>query len=202
MSVRGCKTFGGKAPSGQVAQVGVLLAFVLVFASVATILLVPRYSRPVSVADIGTTAPDFQLHDTKGHTIDLAACRGQAIVLFFCHSFPPPQEDYSPRVNQLADQYKSDGRVQFLAIAPAGEELASAGDRSFPTLIDDHGAVAARYSAYPKPFLVVIDPRGQVRYRGVFDDNRDIAFVTQNYCADALRDALGAPEQSMASIRR
>jgi peroxiredoxin len=179
----------------------VLGSFLLVFASVATIVLVPRYSCPVSVADIGTTAPDFQLHDTRGRTINLTGCRGQAVVLFFCKSFPTPQEDYGPRVAQLAQQYGGDGRVQFLAIA--GEsDLVTAADRPFPTLIDDHGAVAARYSAWPKPFMIVIDPRGQVRYRGAFDDNRDSAFVTQNYCADALRDVLGAPEQSMASNRR
>jgi hypothetical protein len=88
-----------------------------------------------------------------------------------------------------------------LAIAAAGEEAGATG-RPFPTLIDDHGAVAARYSAWPKPFLIVIDPRGQVRYRGAFDDNRDSAFVTQNYCADALREVLGAPSEAVASVRR
>ena len=199
MSAQGRKPLG--RPSRRLAHLGVFLAFVLLFASVSAIVLVPRYSRPVSVADIGTTAPDFQLHDTKGHTIDLAACRGQAIVLFFCKSFPIPQEDYSPRVSQLAQQYAGDSRVQFLAVAATGDEV-TAEDRPFPTLIDDHGAVAARYSAYPKPFMIVIDPRGQVCYRGAFDDNRDSAFVTQNFCADALRDVLGAPEQSMASVRR
>jgi peroxiredoxin len=183
------------------AQLGVVLAFLVLSASVAGLVLIPRYSKPVGVADIGTTAPDFELHDTQGRTIHLAGCRGQAVVLFFCNSFPTPQEDYSPRVAHLAEEYQDDGRVQFLAIAAAGEN-ASATHRTFPTLIDDHGAVAARYSAYPKPFLIVIDPKGQVQYRGAFDDNHDTAFVTQNYCADALRDVLGAPEQSVASIRR
>ena len=62
--------------------------------------------------------------------------------------------------------------------------------------------MAARYSAFPRPFLIVIDSRGQVRYRGPFDDNRDSAFVTQNFCADALRDVLGAPTETIASLRR
>lgn len=190
----------GKA-TRRCAQLGVFVAFIVLWTAIAALVLVPRYSKPVGVADIGTDAPSFSLHDTQGRTINLASCRGQAVVLFFCSSFPTPQEDYSPRVAKLAEQYGSDGRVQFLAIA-AGDEVAGAPTRPFPTLIDDHGAVAARYSAWPKPFLIVIDPRGQVRYRGAFDDNRDTAFVTQNYCADALRNALGAPEQSVASIRR
>ena len=189
------------AAARRCAQLGVVLAFIVLFASIAALVLIPRYSKPVGVADIGTTAPDFELHDTQGRTIQLAGCRGQAVVLFFCNAFPTPQEDYTPRVAQLAEQYQGDGRVQFLAIAAAGDG-AEAAHRTFPTLIDDHGAVAARYSAYPKPFLIVIDPKGQVRYRGAFDDNHDTAFVTRNYCADAVRDVLGAPETSVASIRR
>jgi peroxiredoxin len=191
------------APSRRWAHLGVFLAFVLMWSSVAAIVLVPRYSKPVGVADIGTDAPDFQLHDTQGRTINLNTClgRGQAVVLFFCNSFPTPEQDYSPRVSSLANQYGSDGRVQFLAIAAAGEEADATG-RPFPTLIDDHSAVAARYSGWPKPFLIVIDPRGQVRYRGSFDDNRDLAFVTQNYCGDALREVLGAPSDAMASVRK
>ena len=198
MSTRRRKPLG--EPSRRIARVGVFLAFLLLFASAATILLAPYYSRPVSVADVGTTAPDFELHDTRGRTINLAGCRGQAVVLFFCKSFPRPQEDYNPRVSKLAEQYKEDGRVQFLAIASAGEDSA-AWDRPFPTLLDEHGAIAARYSAWPRPFLIVIDPKGQVRYRGAFDDNRDVAFVTHHYCAEALQDVLGAPEQSLASQR-
>src|SRR4051812_42855115 len=172
----------GKA-TRRCAQLGVFLAFSLLGASVAAIVLMPRYSKPVAVADVGTTAPNFELHDNRGRTINLANCRGQAVVLFFCNAFPTPQEDYSPRVAKLAEEYDNDGRVQFLAIAAAGENAGGA-IHPFPTLIDDHGAVAARYSAWPKPFLIVIDSRGQVRYRGAFDDNHDTAFVTQNYCAD------------------
>src|SRR5689334_19571220 len=105
-------------PLGKVtrrcAQLGVFLAFLILCSSVAALVLVPRYSKPVGVADLGTDAPDFSLRDTQGRTINLSGCRGQAVVLFFCKSFPTPDEDYTPRVSKLAEQYGSDGRVQFL----------------------------------------------------------------------------------------
>ena len=37
-----------------------------------------------------------------------------------------------------------------------------------------------------------------VSYRGPFDDHPDVAFATRSFCADALRDVLGAPSSALA----
>ena len=51
--------------------------------SVATLVLVPRLSKPLGVADIGTVAPDFELTDIHGGLVSLSDYHGQSLVLFF-----------------------------------------------------------------------------------------------------------------------
>src|SRR5262249_31084764 len=112
---------------------------------------------------------------------------------------------YDARIDKLAEQFAGDGRAAFLGIEEpaafgkreATAELAAAAippafdpQRSFPTLLDDRGTVALRYSADAFPMVVVIDARGLVRYRGPIDDNADPAFVTRSFASDVLLDLL------------
>ena len=197
------------------AQLGLLAAFVVLAGAVATLLIAPRYSKPVAVADVGTLAPDFQLEDLDGRTFTLSQHRGQAVVLFFGSINSPTTAEYNARVDRLARMYADDTRVKFFALdgtsTGAGNQ---AGDRSmlradlaiaargFPTLIDDRGAVAARYSARETPTFIVLDAHGVVRYRGPFDNSPDVAFATRTFCAEALDDVLGAPTSAVAGFIR
>jgi hypothetical protein len=192
--------------SRRVAQLGVVAALLLIALTMSTLILVPRYSRPVAVADVGTVAPDFQLRDVEGRTIALSELRGQAVVLFFGRALDRRSSEYNARMQQLAKEYADDARVRFFAlnVTRPGEALPGLTDpaaaaRTFPTLLDDLGSVATRYSAAQMPMCVVIDSRGLVRYRGPFDDNDDAAFVTHSFCPTALRDVLGAPTDAMAA---
>lgn len=182
------------------ARLGLLGAFVVLAASVSALLLVPRYSRPVAVADVGTAAPDFHLYDTTGRPVALSDFRGHPVVLFFSSIDCPRSADYCERIDRLARQFADGGQVKFLALNVSPSEhldpwLVRTDDRvakrSFPTLLDPKGAVATRYSADKTPMTVVLDPRGLVRYRGPFDDNADAAFVTRTYAADAVRNIVG-----------
>ena len=195
------------------AQLGLLATFIVLAASLATLVIMPRRSRPVAVADVGTVAPDFQLQDVDGRGVRLAQHRGQhAVVLFFGSVDCPRTADYNGRVQQLAQQYVSDARVKFYAIdissraQPIDRQLLrldpKVAQRGFPTLIDDHGAVARRYSALATPTFVVLDAHGVVRYRGPFDNNADVAFATHAFCAEALGDVLGSPTSAVASFLR
>ena len=185
--------------SARRAQLGLFAAFVVLAASVAALIIVPRHSRPVAIADVGTVAPDFQLYDTHGQVVTLSEHRGDAVVLFFSSINNPNSDLYSERVDRLCRDYAVDGRVKFFAInIPGSEKLdplalrldPRIADRSFPTLLDDRGDVATRYSARQTPFMVVINPRGIVRYRGPFDNNADLAFASRPLCAEALRGVL------------
>jgi len=145
--------------SGRVARLGLAAAFVLLGMSVAVLLLVPRYSRPVALADVGTTAPDFHLRDTAGREVTLGDQRGRPVVLFF--QSRATAQHYDARIEQLAQHFAGDGRVAFLGVEEpmalgtpdAAAELAAdtiapaslSTEQPFPTLVDDHGSVALRY---------------------------------------------------------
>ena len=198
------------------AQLGLTAAFTVLTLSVSALLLVPRYSRPIATADVGTVAPDFRLLDTDGRPVTLSALRGQAVVLFFGSLHCPKTADYNDRIDRLAKRYAADSRVKFLALdVPTAGDAADAENervrvrvdanvvgRPFPTLLDDHAAVAARYSATDTPLFVIVDPRGVVAYRGAFDDSQDLAFATKHFLSDALADVLGAPSSAVAQMAR
>src|SRR5688572_7162440 len=90
------------------AQFGLFAAFVVLAASMAALMLKPRYGKPVGVADVGTVAPDFQLQDTDGRTIKLSQHRGQAVVLFFGSVDCPRRADYNSRIDRLARAFLND----------------------------------------------------------------------------------------------
>src|SRR5688572_17236313 len=98
------------------AQLGLLAAFVVLAAAVATLLIKPRVTRPVAVADVGTLAPDFQLEDVDGRTFTLSRHRGQALVMFFGSVNCPRTADYNVRVERLARSFARDPRVKFVAV--------------------------------------------------------------------------------------
>jgi hypothetical protein len=175
------------------------------------LVLVPRYSRPVALADVGTTAPDFQLRDTSGRPVALADHRGHAVVLFFNGG----RHAYDVRINKLAEQYAADSRVTFLALDQPSRrdevgdlaQVASASiitpdERLYPTLIDTRGVIARRYSADALPMVVVIDSRGLVRYRGPIDDNGDPAFVTRSFASEVLLDLLDERPSAPVAVRK
>jgi cytochrome oxidase Cu insertion factor (SCO1/SenC/PrrC family) len=194
------------------AQLGLLAAFVVLGAAMAALLIKPRVSRPVAVADVGTIAPDFQLEAADGRIFTLSAHRGQAVVLFFGAANCPRTADYNARVDHLARSYATDRRVAFFAVdmtartQPFDRQVlrgdAKVAARGFPTLIDDRGAVAVRYSAKESPTFVILDAYGIVRYRGPFDNNVDFAYATQSFCAQALGDILGSPTAAVAGVIR
>ena len=194
------------------AHLGLFAAAVVLAAAVATLLIKPRVTRPVAVADVGTRAPDFQLEDVDGRRFTLSRHRGQAVVLFFGSVNCPRTADYNARVERLARAYASDQRVKFVAvdISPRGRQVierqglrldAAVATRPFATLVDVNGAVAHRYSAMQTPTFIVLDGHGVVRYRGPFDNSQDVAYATQRFCADALGDVLGvgSPTSAFAS---
>lgn len=188
------------------AQLGLSAAVILIGLNVTALLWMPRHTLPIAVADVGTLAPDFQLRDTDGRAVALSDFNGQAVVLYFNSSTCTKSAAYHQRVNRLAQRYASDPRVMFLAVdvkragaTPISPQRDAESASSFRTLLDERGAVAARYSAVGKiPMIVLIDRRGRVSYRGPFDDHPDVAFTTRAFCADALREVLGAPIAAMA----
>lgn len=186
------------------AQLGLLAAVVVLTAAVGALVLRPRQSRPVAVADVGTVAPDFALYNQSGEPFTLSSFHGQAVVLFFAGSHAPAARQYEQRVNRLAQTYAADERVKFFAIEVADPSKTHSllpidhRERAFPTLLDESAAVATRFSVRELPMIVVIDPHGVVRYRGPFDNSPDIAFANHTFAADALTDVLESTTVTVA----
>jgi hypothetical protein len=59
------------------AQLGLFAAFAVLAGAMTTLVLAPRYSKPVAAADVGTLAPDFQLTDVDGRIFTLSQHRGE-----------------------------------------------------------------------------------------------------------------------------
>ncbi len=151
--------------------------------------------------DRANSASDFTLCDVDGHVVSLASLKGKTTVLVFWSARGPVSAKYCRRVIRLGNQYADDERVAVLTIDPTlSDPDPNALDEArvfknviaqrIPVLLDLGGKVARQYGVQVTPTAIVIDARGQIRYRGAFDDNEDEAAVTKTYCTDALASIL------------
>lgn len=192
------------------AQFGLVAAGVVLATSLGVLFAYSPKDEPIVIATpTGDAAPAFTLKDLDGRSYSSASMRGKAVVLFFSSVHCQTCGDYQDRVSDLAREYQSDPRVQFLAL---NQDL-SAGDqqqllevrvftkvlnRTFPTLLDTGSQTARRFGARPAQFAV-LDRYGDVRYLGGFDDNRDANKVTRHYVADELHRTVNEIPTALAA---
>jgi peroxiredoxin len=130
----------------------------------------------------GTPAPDFTLPDLDGNQVSLASFRGKTVVLEW---FNPgcPFVRYSHGEGPLKDLAKKHaaGGIVWLAINSGSEGKQGAGadvnrkareewGMEHPILIDASGKTGKAYDAKTTPHMYVIDPKGQLVYRGALDN--------------------------------
>ncbi len=65
---------------------------------------------------LGSAAPGFSAKDLKDHSFDLKGLNGKTVVVNFWYTSCAPCIQEMPELNQLADKYKNDPKVIFLAI--------------------------------------------------------------------------------------
>jgi peroxiredoxin len=131
---------------------------------------------------VGTTAPDFTLHDAQGNGHSLADQRGHPVVLEFFAVWCPHCQREAPIINALANQYSAKGvRVWSILANPYGPNYdrsfgqdttpASASDLEWfaknfhehvPQLIDPSFHVVNTYGVSSYPGIYVIDGRGKI----------------------------------------
>ena len=200
----------GMITSRRCAQLGLVAAGVVLASSLGVLYAFSPKNAPVVVATAkGDAAPAFRLKDLEGHVYDSRGLRGKAVVVFFSSIHCGTCGEYQPRVHDLARRYHDDSRVQFLAMnqdVSEGDQqrllevrvFTKVTDRPFPTLLDVGARTAERFGARPAQFAV-LDPQGNVRYVGGFDDNLDPHKVTRPYVADELRRVLGDMPTALAA---
>lgn len=135
-------------------------------------------------------APGFTLTDLQGNTVKLADLKGKVVVLDFWATWCIPCIRSLPAMQLAVNKYKADTTVRFLFIhtlersSNATEEAATFiknKQYNFQVLMDLKDAaqwskVAGDYRITAIPVKLVIDPKGNIRYRvmGFMSTDADI----------------------------
>jgi thiol-disulfide isomerase/thioredoxin len=119
--------------------------------------------------------PGLRLPDLDGRTWDLAAHRGQVVLLNFWASWCEPCRAEMPSLEHLARRHEADGlavvAVNFKERAAQVKHFLAQVPLALPMLLDADGAAARAWQARILPSTVLIDRRGRARrlVRGELD---------------------------------
>lgn len=157
--------------------------------------------------EIGKPAPNFTLPDTNGKTHSLADLKGKYVVLeWYQPDCPFVRKHYRSGNMQALQKEYTDKGVVWLSIdssAPGeqgnypadklNEFAARDGASRTALLLDPAGNIGRLYGAQTTPDMYIIDPSGNLVYKGAIDNKRstdlqDVKAAT-NYVKSAL-DAL------------
>ncbi|MBI5137442.1 MAG: TlpA family protein disulfide reductase [Nitrospirae bacterium] len=129
--------------------------------------------------NIGFTAPDFELVDTRGNRVSLSSFRGNVVLLNFWATWCGPCRIEMPTLQALTEDYAARSfRVVAVAGDPEGvRKVAPFMDGlglTFPGLIDQDGRIQDMYLVNALPMTYVLDRQGVVVYKmvGFFDWNQ------------------------------
>lgn len=136
-------------------------------------------------AEVGKPAPDFTLKDLDGKETKLSSFKGKTVVLeWFNPGCPFVNKSHTKGSLKDAANKATQKGVVWLSInsGAAGKQGAGAdanreGAKKFgmtnPILLDETGAVGQQYGATNTPHIMVIDPAGNLAYRGAVDNSPD-----------------------------
>jgi peroxiredoxin len=138
--------------------------------------------------------------DGKTWSLEDASKSKKAAVVAFIGTQCPVNNQYMPRLNELAKAYR-DKDVQFVAInsnehdsLDAIKAHAKKFNVSFPVLRDEKHAVVNRFGAERHPIVYLLDDKHVIRYQGRIDDQYGIGYdrgkPTRSDLAEAIDEVL------------
>ena len=157
-------------------------------------------------ADVGHTAPAFQVTDAEGKPVSLLALHGKTVVLEWTNSgCPYVGHMYASGVMQTLQRQaaaesviwlsvisSAPGKQGYLTGAGVKDWKAKVGAAPAAVILDPSGQLGQAYGAKTTPDMFVIDPSGKLVYAGAIDDNPSTdpadAKRARNYVALALAD--------------
>ena len=122
---------------------------------------------------VGVEPPDFTANDLQGKVYHLRDLKGKIVVLNFWFTSCVGCVAEMPQLNELADKYRSDTAVIFLAITfdEAKKVQQFLKTHSFTwDLAPDQAAVIKTYGLQAFPFTLVVDRNGRI----AFSDNNSL----------------------------
>ena len=184
----------------------------LILTLLTAVAFAPAALAQTDQAEVGEPAPDFTLTDTDGDTHSLSDFEGQYVVLEWLNfECPFVGKHYgSGNMQQLQETYTEEG-VAWLSIVSSAEDRQGYyppeemkrqkekhnGDMT-AILMDTSGEIGKTYGATVTPHMYIINPDGELVYRGGIDDKpttdeADIEGAT-NYVDNALTAAMNGEE--------
>jgi peroxiredoxin len=134
---------------------------------------------------VGEVAPDFQLEDTAGNQVSLAALRGKVVLVNFWATWCPPCREEMPAMERLHEVMAGDDFVM-LAINTEKQgrtvvpEFLNKTPYTFTILFDDKEVVQQQYGVYKFPESFIIRKDGTVDQKIVgpldWSSNKTIAY--------------------------
>ena len=162
-------------------------------------------------------APDFALTDATGKTVKLSDYRGKYVVLEWTNPECPfvrkhydsgnmqgLQKEWGARdVVWLAVNSTNQSSYEYKSPQQMGEWMRAKDAAPKASLIDGTSATGRAYGAKTTPHMFVVNPDGDVIYRGAIDDRRSTnpadAKSANNYVRAALSEALAGKPVTVAS---
>ncbi len=170
-------------------------------------------------AEIGQSAPDFSVKNTKGETVALADFKDKVVVLEWVNygcpfvkkhyesgNMPALQEKYAAKgVVWLTVNSSAEGKQGYHAPAEMAEIATKHGNKASHFLMDTDGKMGKAYDAKVTPHLYIIHKDGKLVYDGAIDSNpsarkEDVA-TADKWFADALDAVLAGKDVSNAKTK-
>ena len=187
------------------------------------LLTVFAFAAPVAAqtdqADIGEPAPDFTLEAADGETHSLSDFEGKYVVLEWLNfECPFVGKHYgSGNMQALQEKYTDEGVVWLSIVSSAPgkqgyyppkemiEQKKRHNGNMTAILMDPDGEIGKTYGATVTPHMYVINPDGELVYRGGIDDKpttdeADIEGAT-NYVDRALTAVMNGEEVSLKQAK-
>lgn len=163
-----------------------------------------RYLWAALGAPLAAATP-VRLSRLDGPAEDYDPAASKATVLVFLSTICPISNAYQDRLRALMTATQGKPVRWLLAVANDNESptdiAAYAADTKLPILIDRYGMMAERFGAAMTPEAIVLDARGEVRYKGAIDDAQNPARVKIRPLRDAIDALVAGREVPVKSLR-
>ena len=126
-------------------------------------------AKDLSVAKVGSPAPDFELQDTNGKTWKLSDLKGQVIFINFWATWCPPCREEMPSMQELYEAMPSDSFKMLTILSNDDPTLAvnfiAKVGATFPILLDPLSKTSSAYGLTGVPETYVVDKQGILRQK-------------------------------------